>query len=225
MHSVEASTEADLTRRVAEDYRAKGYDVIMQPSGQDLPEPLAGFRPDLIARKADKTVIIEVKSRQSLGREPYVEPLVRAVQQVPGARFELVIARPDIASPLPEQARPWRPGEAAGALDEATRLLEDGHPIAALLLGWAAAEAALPIVAAKEGVRTERNDASYLLNRLVSEGAIGERQYRSLQQALEMRNAVAHGLEPIGLKRAQVRALLHTVAGLLAFKQTLAEAT
>jgi hypothetical protein len=225
MRSVEASTEADLTRKIAEDYRAKGYDVIVRPRSQELPEPLANFRPDIVARKDGETVIVEVKSRQALRREPHLEPMVRAVQQVPGARFELVIAKPDIASPLPEQTRPWRDGEAAAALDEATRLLEAGHPVAALLLGWAAAEAALRIVAAKENLKTERNDASYLLNRLVSEGALANRQYQSLRQALEMRNAVAHGLEPIGLKRSQVRALLRTVGGLLAPRQALAEAT
>jgi hypothetical protein len=225
MRSVEASTEADLTRKIAEDYRAKGYDVIVRPRSQELPEPLANFRPDIVARKDGETVIVEVKSRQALRREPHLEPMVRAVQQVPGARFELVIAKPDIASPLPEQTRPWRDGEAAAALDEATRLLEAGHPVAALLLGWAAAEAALRIVAAKENLKTERNDASYLLNRLVSDGALANRQYQSLRQALEMRNAVAHGLEPIGLKRSQVRALLRTVGGLLAPRQALAEAT
>ncbi len=224
MRSVEGSTEADLTRKIAEDYRAKGYAVIVQPRSWDLPELLADFRPDIVARKGGDTVIVEVKSRQSLRREPHLEPLVRAVQQVPGARFELVIAKPDIASPLPEQTRPWRDDEVASALDEATRLLEGGHLVAALLLGWAAAEAALRIVAANENIRTERNDASYLLNRLVSEGALGKRQYQSLRQALEMRNAVAHGLEPIGLKRPQVRALLRTVGELLAPRDVLAEA-
>ena len=224
MRTVEASTLADLTQRVAEDYRARGYDVIIHPQSQQLPEPLADFQPDIVARKGDETVVVEVKSRQALRREPHVEPLVRAVQRVPGARFELVIAKPDISSPLPERTRPWRDHEATSALDEATRLLEEGHLVAALLLGWAAAEAALRILAAREVVTTERNDASYLLNRLVSEGVLGNRQYQSLRQALEMRNAVAHGLEPIGLRRSQVRALLRTVAELLAPKQAHAEA-
>ncbi len=224
MRSVESSTETDLTRRTAEDYRARGYDVIIQPSREELPEPLAYFQPDILARKGGETVIIEVKSRQSLGREPHVEPLVRAVQQVPGARFELVIAKPDIASPLPERTRPWRDREAAGALEEASQLLEDGHLVAALLLGWAAAEAALRILAAREDVKTERNDSSYLVNRLVSEGALAGRQYQSLRQALEMRNAVAHGLEPMGLKPSQVRALLRTVGELLTPRRVLAEA-
>ena len=128
MRIMEASTLADLTRRVAEDYRARGYDVIIHPQSQQLPEPLADFQPDIVARKGDETVVIEVKSRQALRREPHIEPLVRAVQNVPGARFELVIAKPDISSPLPERTRPWRNHEATSALDEATRLLEEGHP-------------------------------------------------------------------------------------------------
>jgi hypothetical protein len=225
MRSVEARTEADMTRRVAEDYRAKGYDVILRPHGQQLPAPLAVFQPDIIARKGNETIIIEVKSRQSLGREPYIEPLVRAVQQVPGARFELVIAKPEIASPLPEQTRPWREGEVASALDEAAQLLEQGHLSAALLLGWAGAEAALRLLAEIKAVHVERYDASYLLNRLVSEGVLGDRQYQSLRRALEMRNAVAHGLKPTGLKHSQVRALLRTVRGMLAPSQIQAEAS
>lgn len=225
MRLMEAGNEAELTRKVAEEYRSRGFDVIVRPRRGQLPEPLAGFEPDIVARKGDETVIVEVKSRQSLRHEPRVEPLVRAIEEVPGARFELVIARPDISSPLPERTRPWREREAAAALYEAVQLLDKGHQIAALLLGWAGAEAALRLLAARENVKVERRDASYLLNRLVGEGVLDDRQYRSLRHGLEVRNAVAHGLEPAGLRPAQIRALLRTVDGLLAPRPTLAEAT
>jgi hypothetical protein len=225
MHTVEISTEAGLVRKIAEEYEAKGYEVIVHPLRNQLPRPLAEYQPDLIGRKGGEIVVIEVKSRQSLRQEPSVERLARAVQGMPGARFELVIAKPDVSSPLPENTRPWSEHEAACALDEAARLLHEGRLVPALLLGWAAAEAALRILASREEVKTEKNDASYLLNRLVGEGVLGERQYHSLRRALEFRNAAAHGLEPTGLRRAQVQILLRTVAGLLTPTATVTEAT
>jgi Holliday junction resolvase len=215
IRAIEAASGAELTRQVAEDYRSKGYEVSLQPGPDQLPPSLAGYRPDFVARKGDETVVVEIKSRPTSRREPPLESLAKAVRALPGWRLDLVMAEPDIAFPLPGRTLPWTTQEAGKALDEADRLLEAGHAEAALLMAWAGTEATLRLVAEREGIKAERNEANFLLERLTTEGVLGQREYQLLRDALALRNAVAHGLKPDIVVRSKVPGLLRTARGLL----------
>lgn len=211
----EVASEAEVARRVAEDYRAKGYDVTVNPRPDQLPAALADYQPDIVARRADETVVVEIKSRPSSRREPSLESFSRAVRALPGWRFDIVMTEPDIAFPLPGRTLPWTTREAHRALDEADCLLEAGHADAALLMAWAGAEAALRLAAIREGVETRRSEANFLLNRLTTEGVLGQRAYQVLRGALALRNAIAHGLKPGTSVRSKVPGLLRTARALL----------
>jgi len=215
IRAIEAASEAELARQIAEDYRAKGYEVTMQPAQNELPPSLSAYRPDILARRGDEAVVVEIRSRPTSRRQPPLEGLAKAVRALPGWRFELVMAEPDIAFPLPGRTLPWTTSEACKALDEADRLLEAGHAEAALLMAWAGAEAALRLVAKREGVDTRRSEANFLLDRLTTEGVLGQREYQALRGALALRNAIAHGLKPGSPVRSKVPGLLRTARGLL----------
>lgn len=206
---------AALVEKVASDYRAKGYDVTVQPSSEQLPAPLAAYRPDIVARKGDESVVVEVKSRHALRQSPQAQQLATAVRQLPGWRFELVVARPEIAFPLPVGAQPWDTQDIKNALDEASTLLHAGHHGPALLVAWAATEAALRLLAAKEGISVERSEANALLNRLTAYGVLTRQQFRALISALEIRNALAHGLRAASVEPSQVRGLIAMAGELL----------
>lgn len=207
---------AALVEKVASDYRARGYDVTVRPSSEQLPTVLAAYPPDIVARKGDETVVVEVKSRHALRQSPQAQQLAAAVRQLPGWRFELVVARPDIAFPLPAGAQPWDAQDIENALREASALLDGGHQGPALLMAWAATEAALRLLAAKESVPVERSEANALLNRLTEYGVLSRQQYRTLRSALEVRNALAHGLRAAAVESDQVRRLLEMAGDLLA---------
>jgi hypothetical protein len=215
IRAIEAASQAELARQIADDYRAKGYEVTLQPPPDLLPPDLAAYAPDVLARKGDEAVVIEIRSRPTSRGQPPLEGLARAVRALPGWRLELVLAEPDIAFPLPESTLPWSEREAAGALDEAEALLEAGHAEAALLIAWAGTEATLRLVAEREGVAAERNEANFLLERLTTEGVLAQREYQVLRGALSLRNAIAHGLKPDTAVRAKVPGLLRTARGLL----------
>lgn len=212
---LEAASEAELARRIAGDYRAKGYDVKLLPTPAELPASLAAYAPDLVARRGDETVVVEIKSRPSSRSGHTAEALARAVRELPGWRFELVVREPDIAYPLPDTAKPWSAGEARRALRHAEDLVEDGHVEAALLMAWAAAEATLRLLASKEGVEASTKEAISLLGRLTSEGVMARRDHDALRSALELRNAVAHGLKPPRLSASQIRRLIRLSANML----------
>lgn len=215
MHETGALAESRVAQQVAEEYRGKGYDVVLEPGPDQLPSVLAQYRPDIVARKGDETIVIEVKSRHSLRRPPQVEALAKAVRELPGWRLELIVARPDVAFPLPELTEPWGEEQVSDALDEAGQLLRTNHPAAALLLAWAATEAALRLLAAKEGMIIERAEANALLNHLTTGGVLTRQRFKALRNALEVRNAVAHGLEPPKLEPSGVRSLIETTSDLL----------
>ena len=215
IRAIEAASEAELARQIAEEYRTNGYEVTMQPGPDQLPPALSAYRPSILARKSDETVVVEIRSRPMSRRRAPLEGLAETVRGLPGWRLELVLAEPDIAFPLPVTTLPWSEREAGRALDEAQRLLEAGHAEAALLMAWAGTEATLRLVAEREGVKAERNEANYLLERFTTEGVPGQREYQVLRSALAQRNAIAHGLKPDTAVRPKIPNLLRTARALL----------
>jgi len=53
----------------AEYYEQQGYNVQADISGYDKPKSIGGRRPDVIARKKQETVIVEVETKDSLEKD------------------------------------------------------------------------------------------------------------------------------------------------------------
>lgn len=79
--------------QLAEEYRAKGYKVLFHPNLEDLPDFLKNYRPDMIVRRGDEAVIIEVKSRSSFNfsSNQHFRNLAQVIEQHPGWKLELVM--------------------------------------------------------------------------------------------------------------------------------------
>ena len=60
------SLERLRAKSLADRYRRKGYEVIEEPAPNQLPDFMAGYRPDMILRKGGESIVLEVKSRESL---------------------------------------------------------------------------------------------------------------------------------------------------------------
>jgi len=65
-----------------------GYEVELEPLPDRLPAALRGFRPDLIARRLDENVVVEVTSSPF---ERKITDIARAVDSMAGWRFDLVV--------------------------------------------------------------------------------------------------------------------------------------
>lgn len=81
---------------LAREYRQKGYVVIINPAPADLPPALAKCQFDLIAEASDRTIVVEVRSRDTLtlnGAED-LRRMTRLVEEVPGWELELVVTNP-----------------------------------------------------------------------------------------------------------------------------------
>lgn len=166
---------------IARRMRSEGWDVVAKPGPELLPDSLSDFRPDLVARRGEEAVVVEVRSRR---RPPDVDmvQLAERISELPGWRLNVVYLPGELAVADREQLLRW-----ASSADA----LAGTAPEAALLLAWAAAEGALHRLAEARGVDTEQ--AGRLLAALAGLGIVEDDEHDQLRRAMETRNALAHG--------------------------------
>ena len=185
-----AISEYLLTKQTAEEYRSRGYEVVLEAPLEFLP----GFTADLLVRKGDEVKVIEVKSRPSLADDPRIGELVRRIESMPGWTFELLLVSVPEKLDSPAGARSFGNENIAHRFEEAERALEAGLPEAAFLLAWSAHEAAIRVVFAEQGI-TESGITGphFVLNQAVIHGVISRQEYKTLKEMLKYRNAIVHG--------------------------------
>jgi hypothetical protein len=209
------SPERQRARALAEEYRSRGYQVIEEPSPAQLPDFLSGYRPDLLVRKGDETIIVATKSRSSLAKDPQTRDLARLLQTKPNWNFELVMVGEGEQFSAPEGARPFARDDILRGIEEAESLVASGFSAAALLLAWSTLEATLRLLTEKEGIVLDRSSPLYILKQAVINGVISRDDYNFLANVVKYRNALVHGFKPIDLDITLVKELISTTKRLL----------
>ncbi len=210
------NTERERLLKLAQEYRDKGYEVLFEPNLEDRPDFLKSYRPDMIARRGDEAVVIEVKSRTSFNSSStqYLLDLAQLIKQHPGWRFELVMTNPEDAVSHSEAEGSLQAPEIELRLQVARQLTAQ-CPEAAVLYAWSLIEATLRLVAEKEGLSLKRFDLLYLVKQLAVEGVISRAEYQLLMRALSLRNAIAHGFKTTQLTQDSVCELIEITEQLL----------
>jgi uncharacterized protein YutE (UPF0331/DUF86 family) len=207
--------ERQRVQEVAQEYRARGYEVIIEPQPDQLPDFLQQYCPDILARGQNETVIIEVKSRMSLAKSLYLRQLAETIQQHPNWRFELVVTNPPDETPLTDEVWTLSKQDISNRLNKTDELLKANFEEAALLFAWSITEATLRLLADKEEIPLRRHDPLYLLKQLATYAVISREEYNFLLQVLKIRNAVAHGFKTDELAPELVQKLVETTRYLL----------
>src|SRR6266436_5648332 len=92
------NVEKQEQRRIAtlaRDYMKRGYTVLAELPGFDVPYRIGGIVPDLIAKRGDEVIITEVlRTGSNKSRLPAVEALAKFAQANPNIRFDLVTLTP-----------------------------------------------------------------------------------------------------------------------------------
>ena len=209
------SRERQRARAIAEEYRSKGYEVIEEPSPEQLPEFLAGYRPDLLVRKGDEAIVIAVQARSSLVRDPRIQELARLLQTKPHWNFELVVVGEGEQFSAPEGSRPFERNDILRGIEAAEKLVASGFSEAALLLAWSTLEGTVRLLTEEEGIVLDRLSPLHILKETVINGVISRDDYNFLTHVMKYRNALIHGFKPIDFDPTLVKDLISTTKRLL----------
>ncbi len=208
--------EREKVLQLAEEYRNEGYEVFFHPSPDDLPDFLKGYRPDLLLKKGNESVIVEVKSRFSLNSSStqYLRYLAQVVEEHPGWRFELVMTNSEDVIDSSNIEGSLQQSEIEIRL-QAARQLVSQYPESAILYSWSLVEATLRLVADHEGLNLQRFEPLYLMKQFVTEGLISRSEYQLLMNARSLRNNIAHGFKITQLSQESLYELIDITEHLL----------
>jgi len=186
--------KANVIAKVAEDYRRRGYDVDVEPSGPSLPEFLGEFRPDLIARGPGETVVVGIKVGTRTSVAERLRDVVEQINRQPGWRFSLVFVNPEHPDQLTE-AQPAPLSLLQERAKNADALLQADQKEAAFLLLWSVVEGTLRLLAERADLPLSSLPPSALIRDLYSAGEIRAEHFESLMRLLPIRNQLVHGRE------------------------------
>jgi hypothetical protein len=193
MNNVSHEAYRQKLQEIAAEYEARGYEVLVEPRPEQLPEFLAGFRPDLVARGPNESVVVEVKVGTQTAASERFRELAETIQRQPGWRFSLVVIDPRSDEVAPPTQQLLARQEIVDRLGRANELLKTGATDAAFLLMWVAVEALLRHIATREGLPLERVPSSSLMKELFSLGILSRSELEVTQRAFSVRNALVHG--------------------------------
>jgi hypothetical protein len=199
--------------RLAKQYRDEGYEVLVRPEPQELPDFLQRFEIDLLAKRPDVTVVVEVKWSADTEVNQSLKGLSEALKDRPGYRFDFVSLKR--TKRRPEAAGAIIDSELCGRLRETESLLASGGLHAAAILSWSAAEGALRVLAKREKVDIDDQNPALIIKTLFSQGLLNKGQYGVLNEAVRYRNAAIHGFSVDTIHEPTIRALILLAKGIL----------
>jgi uncharacterized protein YutE (UPF0331/DUF86 family) len=205
------ATEADVTQRLVSELAAQGYEVLVQPNKLATPEFLGSYRPDLIARRGDKNLIIEIKRRVP-GVSQKLEEIAKRVENFPNWEFRIIWIDPSTsagAEPLPVQ----EPDMIRKRLTEVRDLIVKKHNETALLLAWGVFEAVARALLPKEFGRAQT--PGRILEILAADGSLTPTEADSLRRLSSKRNEFLHGKLGIQVSRKELTEMILSIENLI----------
>lgn len=197
----------DLERKkiteLAKHYSDLGYHVYVELPGFDTPDKFVGARPDLVVRKGDETIIIEVKTGDSAKRaKDQIERLARYADKVPGARFDLVITNPRPQSRTSTRLRTLRRKLRTinnGLLTEIHTALGNRNFESVVILSFRLLEGFLAGVAEENDIHIAPGPSALSrMSRALADKKIVSQDIKTLARQLQnRRNVIAHQRQPI----------------------------
>ena len=197
-----------LTRKTAEEYRARGYEVLQEVALDFFP----GFHADLVVEKGTDKRVIEVKKRSSLAADPRISELARLIDDKPGWNFDLLLVAEPEKLDSPKDVNPFTPQDIAKRIEEAEQACNVGLPTAAFIMAWSALEAAARLLSETQGVSSATiTTTTFTLEQAFALGVLSTEDYEQLAEMRKLRNAVVHGFNAKEVDEGLVLELIGTV--------------
>ena len=178
--------------QIANRYRKDGFRVYLAPDANSRPKFLGDIVPDLIAKKGDQRVVLEVKELTSDKKKSQLGKIASLVENEPGWRLELVLYEEE--DDLPKDPLYPSPKSIRAAIQDANEIYKQGHTAAAMMLACSAFEAAAKRAIAKvEDRYAYKLPPNDLVKRLVFHGFLTEGELEVAHKAIIRRNQIVHG--------------------------------
>ncbi len=194
-----------LQSNIAKNYRAQGFDVVLDPQQTDLPFGLGGYRPDILVRtSSNEGYIIEVKpSMMYTPVERYMD-IADTVAEHPGWVFLLATGE-DVALNVHERNDDgfltW--DDMLKRRTQAEQLLSQGQTEAAFLFLWVTLEAAMRRAAKELLIPIQHLPTDSLIQHMYSVGDFSMGEFDAAEALLKVRNCLVHGYySPVALEEA-----------------------
>lgn len=196
---------------IAERYRSDGFEVVIEPQVNDIPFDLGSYHPDMLARKPQINLIIEVKSSADRLSFDQLRSVAETVRQHSGWHFILVTAQdiPSVELPGAETKFSWN--DIAVRVKHAQDLNQAGSSEVAYILLWIALEQLLRLQARRIDLPVDRLPPSIVLRQLYSMGELTMEQFDTALACQKIRNRVVHGFSTSNLAEStsQLLTLVH----------------
>lgn len=199
-------------RELARRYAAEGYEVLVKLPNYRAPAPICGIRPDLVVKRGDEMIVIEVKSSDSIrAARDTVTQLAEYVRNMPGVRFDLVMTNPKPASSATLKAETMEAElyelrrSILGSIREASK---QGRGDLVIILSVVLLEGLLARLAVSRSVYVPVDEWNLgtLARRLADEHVISQSVLDFALDAHRRRNALVHGraaAPPLSKQEAQ----------------------
>jgi hypothetical protein len=183
--------ESSALRELKRQSEERGLEFHLQPPRKLVPSFLAGYVPDAIIKRPDGGgIIIELKRQRSAGSDRQLSKISKLVATEKGWEFRVIYENPATEGPT-QFAEPTLE-QITARLDEVEDLANTGHPVPALILGWAVLEALARLASAHDRPRGPLTPLQ-AVQTLAEEGYLESEAAHDLRQLANTRNAVAHG--------------------------------
>lgn len=189
-------------------WQRQGYRLVRRPARDELPPFLNGFQPDAIAIGATPSLVIEIVNPRSKATRAKVTQLSSLFENQDEWKLEVVYAPSELGEISISSQDDIRQ-----ALDDSVQLL-DIEPRAALLLVWAALEAAARHL--HPNAASQARTSLSLVELLISHGDLQPDEQEALRNIARKRNTIAHGDFTTEVARGDVLRIIRACQELLA---------
>lgn len=186
------ATHDAAIERIVKRFNADGYRVEVEPLPDAIEIDLGGYRPDLVARKDEDFVVVEVKTTADRHQLERYKAIAERVSSHPKWRFLLATVPEGELNDDAYSVGPFQEAELQKYLRRVNFLLEGGNEQFAVPYLWTALMTGMREFARKRDVPVDASSDVRVLNYLYSLGELSHDDFEEAKRYYELRNDVAH---------------------------------
>lgn len=206
--------ESEKTKEIVEEYSKKGFEVILNPSIEELPVELKdlNFRPDIIAKSTDVNLIIEIKTANSIKNNERLLAMVDKIRNIENWEFEFIYTNPKKNINSINSKNNFTYEEAQNSIERVKKFIaiENNSEFTdvGLMLAWNAIVTILKINFQKDEKNNIQTTDKSLIRDSVMLGILDREEQKYLEELLSKRNIIAHAGTNVTITTKDLKSLI-----------------